>query len=267
MIDDADRDDRATIAERAAHAGARVAHEHFRTGISTETKSGKTDVVTAADRTAQREAIDVIRTEFPDDAIVGEEDDELKAVPESGAAWIIDPIDGTSNFVRDNRVWASVVAVVVDGEPVASTTAMPALEDVYTVDAEGAYRNGEPLATSDVDDPEAAIVSPAMWWEMDRRDEYARACEAIVTRFGDARRIGSAQALLASIADGGLEGAITNVETNPWDTVAGVNLIRQAGGRVTDLDGNRWRHDSVGLVASNGELHGELLEAANEIEG
>ncbi|MFA9516289.1 inositol monophosphatase [Halopenitus sp. H-Gu1] len=260
-----ERADRTTITERAARAGARVAHNRFRTGIDAETKSGKTDVVTAADHAAQREAIDVIRNAFPDDAIVGEEKDELKAVPESGAAWIIDPIDGTSNYVRENRVWGTVVAAVEDGDPIAATTAMPALEDTYIADEDGATRNGEPIATSDVDDPEAAIVAPAMWWAMDRRDEYARACEAVVRRFGDARRIGCAQALLASIADGSLEGAITNVETNPWDTVAGVTLIRRAGGRVTDLDGNRWRHDSVGLVASNGELHEELLEAANEI--
>jgi myo-inositol-1(or 4)-monophosphatase len=102
---------------------------------------------------------------------------------------------------------------------------------------------------------------------MDRRDEYARACEAIVERFADLRRPGSAQAALAELAAGSVEGVVTNVDTNPWDTVAGVHLVRQAGGRVTDLEGNRWRHDSRGLVASNGHLHDEVLAAAQAIDG
>jgi len=78
--------------------------------------------VTEADRAAQRTVIESIRETFPDDAIVGEEEDERKTVPETGAAWVIDPIDGTSNYVRDIRVWGTAVAAVVDGEPVAAAT-------------------------------------------------------------------------------------------------------------------------------------------------
>jgi len=136
----------------------------------------------------------------------------------------------------------------------------------YTADATGAYRNGEPIAVSDVSEPCDAAVDPTIWWEYDARDEYARACEAIVTRFGDMRRFGAAQVVLPTVAAGGLEGTITNRRANPWDTVAGVFVIRQAGGRVTDLEGNRWCHDSKGVVASNGALHDAVLAAANEIE-
>ena len=119
---------------------------------------------------------------------------------------------------------------------------------------------------SDVDDPRKAAVDPTIWWDYDARDEYAAACEAIVTRFSDMRRFGAAQVVLPTVAAGGLEGTLTNLRANPWDTVAGVFVIRQAGGRVTDLDGERWRHDSTGLVASNGALHDAVLVAANEIE-
>ena len=260
-----DADERAAVAERAARAGAAVANDHFRSGIAVETK-GEDDVVTEADRAAQRTVIEEIRESYPDDAIVGEEEDERKTVPEAGAAWVIDPIDGTHNYVRDVRVWATAVAAVVDGEPVATAIVAPALGDTYTADADGAYRDGEPISVSDASEPRAATVDPTIWWDYDARDEYARACEAIVTRFGDMRRLGAAQVVLPTVAAGGLEGTITNVAANPWDTVAGVFAIRQAGGRVTDLDGNRWRHDSKGLVASNGTLHEELLAAANEIE-
>ncbi|MEZ3162559.1 inositol monophosphatase [Halorubrum sp. RMP-47] len=261
-----DVDERAAVAERAARAGAAVANEHFRSDIDVETK-GEDDVVTEADRAAQRAVIESIREDYPDDAVVGEEEDERKTVPESGPAWVIDPIDGTHNYVRDIRVWGTAVAAVVDGEPVASAIVCPALGDTYTADAEGAYRNGEPIAVSDVTEPRQATVDPTIWWEYDARDEYARACEAIVTRFGDMRRLGAAQVVLPTVAAGGIEGTITNVSANPWDTVAGVFAIRQAGGRVTDLDGHPWRHDSTGLVASNGALHDAVLAAANEIDG
>ncbi|WP_418281741.1 inositol monophosphatase family protein [Halorubrum sp. DTA98] len=267
----ADRDevaagsDRAAVAERAARAGARVAYDRFRTGIPVEAK-GEDDVVTEADRAAQRTVIDAIRETYPDDAVVGEEEAERKTVPEEGPAWVIDPIDGTHNYVRDIRIWATAVAAVVDGEPVTAANVCPALGDVYTADTDGAYRNGDPITVSDVSDPRRAAVAPTIWWEFDARDEYARACEAIVTRFADMRRFGAAQVVLPTVAAGGLEATITNIRPNPWDTVAGVFMVRQAGGRVTDLDGNRWRHDSTGLVASNGALHDEALAAAREIE-
>jgi myo-inositol-1(or 4)-monophosphatase len=260
-----DADERAAVAERAARAGGRVAHDRFRSDIAVETK-GEDDVVTAADRAAQRTVIESIRESFPDDAIVGEEGDERKTVPEEGAAWIIDPIDGTHNYVREIRVWGTAVAAVVDGEPVAAATACPALGDVYTADADGAYRNGEPIAVNDVADPRRAAVDPTLWWDHDARDEYANACEAIVRRFADMRRFGAAQVVLPTVAAGGLEGVVSNLRANPWDSVAGVFMIRQAGGRVTDLEGNRWRHDSTGLVASNGTLHDEVLAAAQAIE-
>lgn len=257
--------DRAAVAACAARAGARVAHDSFRTDIAVEEK-GDDDVVTEADRAAQRTVIETVRESFPDDTIVGEEAAARKTVPDEGTAWVIDPIDGTHNYVRDLRTWATAVAAVVDGEPVAAATVCPALDDVYTADGDAVYRNGDPVTVNDVSNPRKAAVDPTIWWRFDDREAYARACEAIVTRFGDMRRFGSAQAVLAMVAAGGLEATITNLRANPWDTVAGVYMVRQAGGRVTDLNGNRWRHDSTGLVASNGTLHDEVLAAARRID-
>jgi len=257
--------ERASVAEQAARAGAAVANERFRDDIAVETK-GEDDVVTEADRAAQRTVIEAVREEYPDDAVVAEEADARKTVPESGPSWVIDPIDGTHNYVRDIRIWGTAVAAVVDGEPVAAATVCPALCDVYTAGPDGAYRNGERIRVTGVADPRNAAVAPTLWWDHDARGEYAHACEAIVNRFADMRRFGAAQVELPTVAAGGLEGVITNLRAKPWDSVAGVFMIRQAGGRVTDLDGNRWRHDSTGLVASNGALHDEMLAAANDID-
>lgn len=257
---------RAAVAERAARAGAAVAAERFRTDIETESKTEETDVVTEADRAAQRRVVETVRESFPDDAVVGEEEDERKTVPDEGASWVVDPIDGTNNFVRGIRLFGTAVAAVVDGEPVAAATALPALDDVYASDAEGTYRNGDPVEASGVSRPEVAAAAPTVWWGFDRRDEFAAACTELVERFADLRRFGCAQATLAAVADGSIEGTITNVDCHPWDTVAGVHMVRRAGGRVTDLNGDRWRHDSRGLVASNGRVHDELLAAARSVD-
>ena len=264
MRDDAE--ERLAVAERAARAGGEVAARNFRRDIDVETKSGDTDVVTEADRAAQRRVIEVVREEFPDDAIVGEEEDELKEVPDEGAAWVVDPIDGTNNYVRSIPVWTTSVAAVLDGEPVAAVNACPALGDTYVAGPDGVRRNGEQVSVSDATDPELFTVAPTIWWDFDRRDEYAEVCRGLVERFADVRRFGCAQITLGMIAAGSLEGTVTNVDPNPWDTVAGVHMVRQAGGTVTDLHGNRWRHDSESLVASNGEAHDELLRALDGVE-
>jgi myo-inositol-1(or 4)-monophosphatase len=260
-----DIDERVRVAERAARAGGAVAAGSFRRDIAVERKAGKTDLVTRADREAQRQVVASIRDVYPEDAIVGEEEDELKEVPESGPAWVVDPIDGTNNFVRGVGLWTTSVAAVADGEAVAAANVVPPTADVYTADADGAYRNGERVSVSGETDPDGFAVAPTYWWDRDHRDEYATACREIVERFGDLRRYGSAQLTLSLVASGGLEGTITNLRANPWDTVAGAYMVEQAGGRVTGLGGGRWTHATDGLVASNGERHADLLEAARNI--
>lgn len=255
---------RADCALRAAESGGAVAAGAFREGIAVETKGEKPDVVTQADRDAQREAIATIRASFPDDPIVGEEDKERTEVPDSGPAWVVDPIDGTNNFVRGIHYWATSVAATLDGEAVAGASVCPAAGDTYLFDGDDAYRNGERLSVSDRSDPESFTVVPTVWWGFDRREEYARVCRGIVERFGDMRRFGSAQLELGLCAAGAIDAVLTNVRADPWDTMVGAALVEAAGGVVTDIDGNQWRHDSHGLIASNGEAHEKVLAAANE---
>lgn len=260
------RSDRVAVAREAARAGGAVAMAAFRRDLDVETKTGKTDVVTRADREAQARIAAVIGERFPQEPFVGEEADAIETVPERGPAWIADPIDGTNNYVRGMREWATSVASVRDGDPVAAATALPALGDTYVGGPGGVTRNGRPVEVNDTADTDRFTVVPTIWWSRDRRAEYARATEAIVTRFGDLLRLKSVHVSLALLAAGSIEGVLTNVETNPWDTVAGAYLVEQAGGTVTDLDGDPWRYDCRGLVASNGQAHDAVLAAANAID-
>jgi myo-inositol-1(or 4)-monophosphatase len=259
-------DERADCALRAAEAGGAVALGSFREGVPVETKDGKTDVVTRADRDAQRQVETAIREEFPGEPIVGEEDEEASPVPDDGPAWIIDPIDGTNNFVRGVPLWTTSVAAMVDGAVIAGATVCPALEETFTLADDEAFLNDDRVTVSGRTDPETFVVVPTIWWGFDRRAEYGGICRGIVERFGDMRRYGSAQYALALCAAGSVEGVVTNVRASPWDTVVGAGLVEAAGGTVTDIDGGPWRHDSLGLVASNGTAHETVLAAARRAD-
>lgn len=256
------RPPRAQLVERAARSGGEVAMENFRTTVTVETKANKNDLVTSADQTAQRAAIERIRSAYPEDPIVAEEDDGRTTLPESGPVWVIDPIDGTANYVRGLRIWTTSVAAVEDGTPVGAATVMPAMEDVYTASREECGLNGHGMAVGDCDDPETFVVAVLGWGPTADRTDYVALSTTVIERFGDMRRLGSMQAALAFVASGQLDAAITTSRPNPWDSIAGAHLIECAGGTVTDADGRPWRHDSPTLVASNGEAHGAVLDAA-----
>ncbi|WP_049898801.1 inositol monophosphatase family protein [Halococcus agarilyticus] len=257
-----DTEARADLAARAADAGARVALASFRDDLAVETKADETDVVTQADRDAQRRVIETIHAEY-DEPVVGEEEDTRKTLPDEGPAWVVDPIDGTNNFVRGLRIWGTSVASVVDGEPVAAATVLPALSDTYLAGVERVTLNGDPVRVSSRENPAAFVVDPILLVD----PAETGGTNALAERFGDFRRFGCAQATLAAVAGGSIEAAIATVRLDPWDTVAGAHMIRNAGGVVTDLDGEPWRHDSSSLVASNGTAHEVVLAAARQAAG
>ncbi|MFC7072181.1 inositol monophosphatase family protein [Halovenus rubra] len=260
---------RAAIAERAARAGGVVAQGAFREGIEAETKTDKNDLVSAADRDSQLQVIATIQQEFPGARLVCEEDVEpvdagsghelVETVPETGDAWVVDPIDGTGNYLRDIRFWATSVAAVTDGEPVAVATYMPSMEDIYTAGPESVTRNDTSMTVSNRTDPETFAVGMNGLWPVNGKQEWVTLFEAGIDQFGDLRRFGAMQGVLALVASGSLDAAFMPTRPHPWDSLAGVHLVRRAGGVATDIHGDRWAVDSDGLVVSNGEAHDAVL--------
>ncbi|QSG05134.1 inositol monophosphatase family protein [Halapricum desulfuricans] len=251
-----------TVAERAADAGAEFAIERFRRDVAVETKSTAMDLVTEVDRRAQERIVDVVREHDPDATIVAEEDDFRKTVPDRGEAWVIDPIDGTTNFVHGLLTWGPAVAVVRDGDPVAGAVVAPAREERYLVGPERATGNGDPLRVSDRSDPDSFVVAPILRYTGSAadRDRFAALTTRLVTELGDVRRLGSAQVTLALVAAGVLDATIGPFPPNAWDTVAGALMVERAGGTVTDLAGEPWTPDSDAIVATNGEAHDAVLD-------
>jgi myo-inositol-1(or 4)-monophosphatase len=159
------------------------------------------------------------------------------------------------------------VAVVEGGQPFAAANVAPALGDAYVAGSEGTTRNGEPVSVTDHREPRFANVAATFIPGFGSRVDYAAGVAELFERFGNVRRYGSAQLTLSHMACGVLDGAVAPSRADPWDCIAGTYLVAHAGGRVTDLDGEPWRHDSRGLVASNGRVHDELLEAAARMAG
>ncbi len=255
------------MTQESADAGAAVAFRAYRGELAVEQKTSKTDVVTETDRRAQNAVIAVIEAEYPDSTIVGEEEGTARELPSEGLAWLIDPIDGTMNFVRELPSWTTSVVCLVDGEPVAAATVAPAMDDRFIGSEAGVTRNGQAVMVSGRDDPETYIAIPTLWWNREDRAQYAETTRQLTDRFADIRRIGSAQLELATVAGGSIEGVVSNVHADPWDTVGGAAMVEWAGGTVTDIYGDSWGPDSQGIVASNGEHHGifcEIARAAND---
>ena len=256
---------RLTLAREAARAGGELAHGGFRGPLTVETKENELDSVTEFDREVQRHVTHLLRDDEPEAVIVGEEElpdvDTLTVLPESGTAWVVDPIDGTNNFVAGNRIWGCAVAAVEDGEAVAAVNEFPALGDSFAAADDGAMRNGEACSVSDRTDPETFTINPIFGLSDYERRKLSEYVGTIAEQFGDSRRFGSSQFALSSVAAGELDAAVSAIQLSPWDTVGGVHMIREAGGTVTDLDGNRWTPAASGIIASNGEAHDELVAA------
>ncbi|MEF8801056.1 MAG: inositol monophosphatase [Halolamina sp.] len=260
-----DTQTRLSVAREAAVTGAEVAMGGFRGEFTVESKASALDSVTEFDREVQRRIATLLREEKPDAVIVGEETlpniDTRTTVPEEGDAWVVDPIDGTNNFVGGNRNWGVAVAAVDDGEPVAAVNEFPAIGDTYVAAAGGTRRSGESCSVSDRTAPEEFTINPIFGLSPRHRRMLSEYVGIVAEEFGDHRRFGCAQLALSAVAAGELEAAVSAVPLHPWDLVGGAHLVRQAGGTVTDIHGDRWTPHAVGLIASNGAAHDRLVDA------
>ena len=245
------------LASSAAVAAAAVARRYQRQRPPAEEKAGYWDLVTEADREAQVAALQVLRAGAPEIPIVAEEGAD--AAPESGLWWLVDPIDGTTNFVHGLPYFCSSVALIADGAPVAAAVADPSHRLTYAAArGAGAHCNRRRLHVDAAADFPQALLSS----RVTPRSPYGDNMRAYSRVSGVARatrNLGSAELELCHVACGWLS-AFWEMILNPWDYAAGALLVAEAGGIVTDaaglpLDARR----PSAVVASNGRLHAALL--------
>ena len=220
------------------------------------TKSTSTDLVTEVDRWSEAQIVSRILDDRPDDSILGEEGTGVTGT--SGVRWVIDPIDGTTDFVYGHPGFSISIGVEVDENPVAGVVVDPLLGDEFCAAVgHGTTRNGESVQVSNVDELPRALVATGFSYDADRRRRQARVLVEVLPRVRDIRRMGGAALDLASVSCGRVD-AYFERGLNPWDSAAGAVLVTEAGGRVTDLEGRPTTGEMT--VASPLAIHGPLLD-------
>jgi myo-inositol-1(or 4)-monophosphatase len=233
----------AKLAEALALEAAEVQLEHLGSRLRVGTKSTATDMVTEVDREVERLIVDGILAARPDDGILGEEGADVSGT--SGHRWIIDPIDGTTNYLYGHPGFAVSIACERDGEVVVGVVYDPLHRELYAASrGSGATRNGEPVHCSDETDIGQALVATGFNYDPVLRREQGAVIARVIGEIRDIRRIGAAAVDLCSVASGRVD-AYFERGLNPWDLAAGELIAAEAGARVEAIEGGPARPGSV----------------------
>ena len=244
----------------AADAVDRVLRDGFGRRHRIEYK-GESDLVTEADKEAERKIEEILREGFPDHGMLTEESGETES--QGDARWIVDPLDGTTNYAHGVPFFCTSIALERAGEVILGVVHDPMANETYAAErGQGATLNGEPLRVSSTDEPARALLGTSF---ADRPEELESGLD-VLGRLADlargVRRLGSGAVDMCYVAARRLDGCYEQ-GFSAWDVAAGALVVVEAGGRVTDHRGNRLDLlESKGLVASNGLVHAAVVEVA-----
>jgi myo-inositol-1(or 4)-monophosphatase len=254
---------RAVAVEAARRAGAYV-RSHRHAASTVDRKSSAINLVTEVDRGAEALIVSLLRNRFPDHAILGEESGQL---PGSAArCWIVDPLDGTTNFVHGLPVYGVSIALVLEGRPVLGVIYDPNLDELFVGErGRGATLNGRPAHVSTTATLGDSLLATGFPYNIRESDDtnlpefaaFARRCRVV-------RVLGSAALGLAAVAVGRLDG-YWELRLGPWDVAAGALLVEEAGGRVTSLGGGALDLAAPSVVASNSIVHDEIARTLKDV--
>lgn len=240
----------------AAKKGAEVALGYFETELEHEIKDDKS-FVTKADRETEAAILGVLKAKFPDHAFLAEESG--KSANKSPYLWVIDPIDGTANFVNGVPIWGVSVALVKNNEPICGVIINPVMNLLLHAErGKGLWCNGARLHVS-TQGKDTAMISVGVGQGPGIKDKLLAIFRENPKYLKSYRYLGSAVLELALLARGGTEGFIS-LGLSRWDYAAGALLVQEGGGKITDLKGNPWKFEENWFAASNGVIHEELLE-------
>ncbi|GAA2186882.1 inositol monophosphatase family protein [Leucobacter alluvii] len=245
----------ARIAERAA---ARILELRAQGVDVAASKSSATDVVTAADQESERLIVAAIQDVRPDDGILGEEGTGIAGT--SGITWVIDPIDGTVNYLYDLPAYSVSIAATVADETaygdgrraIAGAVCNPRTDELFVAwEGGGATRNGEPIRITGQDDLSLSLVATGFGYTAERRTEQAEMVARVIPRARDIRRCGSAAYDLCMLAAGRLD-AYYEQGLQPWDYAAGVLIASEAGATLIGRDAATPPGESFMVVGAAG---------------
>ena len=227
----------------AGQAGDLVLRSMADRSAGSEVKTSLTDHVTDVDRASEALIVEGIRRARPDDGIVGEEGADHTGT--TGVRWVIDPLDGTTNYLYDHPAFAVSIGVEVDGAAEVGVVAAPAQGEVFSAArGGGAFRNGEPITVSGLDDLATALIATGFGYSGESRAAQGAVVARVLPHIRDIRRNGSAALDLCWVACGRLDGYY-EAGLQHWDMAAGVLIAAEAGAVTTGLTGGPPRPGSV----------------------
>lgn len=241
--------------DSAKKAGDILSHYFEMTALEREVKDDKS-FVTKADTECEALIVAAVKEAFPDHGILGEEGTDHN--PNAEYQWIIDPLDGTNNFVNGIPLFATSIGILHQGEPIVGVIYNPVSHSLfYAEKGKGMFYNEKPTVVSD-QSADMGMVGFGPGKEGKKRLDIAYA--SVTPYFKSKRYLGATALELAYLARGGTEGFIC-LGLKKWDYAAGSLLVQEAKGTITDFDGNPWKMEQNYFIASNGVCHDELLKA------
>lgn len=246
------------VAKRAAEAGGAVIAHAYERGVAIRSKA-VSDLVTDADLESEQAIAHVIREAFPDHAILGEETFRDDATSEH--LWIVDPLDGTTNFAHGIPHFAVSIAYYHRGEPVCGVITNPITQDWYTaVQGEGAFANGERVQVTEADALGDVLIGVGFYYDRGAMMEATLAAvrDLFHQQIHGIRRFGTASLDLVQVGMGRYA-AFFEFQLSPWDFAAGRLFVTEAGGRVTTCEGKPLPLTKTSVLASNDSLHDAVL--------
>jgi myo-inositol-1(or 4)-monophosphatase len=227
-------------------------------GFTISNKEGVNNLVTEADHASEKLIIDIIREEFPDHYILTEESGDLKK--DSNVKWIIDPIDGTVNYANGIPLCCVSIGVEKDGEMIMGAIYNPFIEEFYfTEKGKGTTLNDKPIRVSKKTGVlESCLVTGFPYTYKEEANNPLEVFSRFIKKGVPVRRLGSAAMDLAWVACGRFDGFFEH-SLNAWDSAAGYLMVKEAGGKITDFDGNDYSPYQPRIVATNGHIHDEIL--------
>ena len=245
----------------AAHAGARVIRDATaqREKLVWETK-GRSDFVSEVDKASERAIGEIIGRRLPTATILGEELSP-DVIPSSGIVVIADPLDGTTNFLHGYPEYSVSIAIASNGELCAGVVLnVPRGEEFAASKGGGAFMDGKPIHVSNLREPGRALIGTGFPFKsLDKLPEYVEQFSLVMRGTAGIRRAGSAALDLSGVACGRFD-AFWELVLAPWDVAAGILLVQEAGGIVTDLNGDPPSLTAGAFVAGNPAMHTWLLQ-------
>ena len=222
-------------------------------------KKGEINLVTEADLASEKYIIDKIKTHHPRHSILAEESGEAVLIGGGSHKWIIDPLDGTTNFAHGYPCFCVTIALEHEGEIVIGVTYDPTRDEMFAAEkGRGVSLNNKAAAVSDTDRLGDSLLVTGFPYDVAERDDFTRHFTKMLLSSRAVRRDGSAAIDLAYVACGRFDG-FWEEGLNPWDIAAGVLMIREGGGRLSYYDGSEIDIYKPPVCASNGRIHGEML--------